>query len=275
VALAGLDPVAAAVRRPPGTHARPPVWGNRSARPCRGWATRRKPAARQRGEGFGIVGGPGMAAGSARVTVRCETGGAGPVSSHLACALGLAAAGWAVVAGTVGRARAVQQRQAVTFLPMAHRGRDSPGRTTKRPPRRSCQGRPGRAGAPTAGPGRPPERRRSNSARTSAKRSPSKVSVWPQGHWPWSATWSSSPISRSRSPARWAPLDQPQPADGGLVIEPVAGGGAGGLWEQADAFVVADGVGAEAGLVGEGGDGEGHRGRVNLGVHSKVKRAGA
>jgi hypothetical protein len=49
-------------------------------------------------------------------------------------------------------------------------------------------------------------RRRSSSARTSASRSRSRVSVWPQGHWPWSATWSSSPISRSRSPARWAPL---------------------------------------------------------------------
>src|SRR5215211_5575887 len=70
-------------------------------------------------------------------------------------------------------------------------------------------------------------------------------------------------------------LDQPQPANRSLVIEPVAGRGAGGLGEQADAFVVADGVGAEAGLIGQGGNGEGHTGRVNLGVHSKVKRARA
>jgi len=66
-------------------------------------------------------------------------------------------------------------------------------------------------------------------------------------------------------------LDQPQPADCVLVVEAVAGGRPGRLGEQADAFVVADGVGAEADLVGEGGHGEGHTRRVNLGVDSKVK----
>ena len=67
------------------------------------------------------------------------------------------------------------------------------------------------------------------------------------------------------------PLDQAQPVDGGGVIEPVAGRRPGGLGEEADPFVVADRVGAEADGVGEGGDGECHAQTIDLGAHSKVK----
>ena len=66
-------------------------------------------------------------------------------------------------------------------------------------------------------------------------------------------------------------LDQAQPADRRLVVEPVAGRRAGRLGQEPDAFVVADGVGAEPGLAGEGGDGECHERRVDPGPRSKVK----
>ena len=72
-------------------------------------------------------------------------------------------------------------------------------------------------------------------------------------------------------PGPLGPFDQPQAGDRVLVVQAVAGRGPGRWREQADPFVVADGVGAEAGLVGEGGDGEGQAPRVNLGVRSKVK----
>ncbi len=51
-------------------------------------------------------------------------------------------------------------------------------------------------------------------------------------------------------------LDQPKPADRGLVVEAVAGRRPGRLGQQANALVVAHDVRAEAGPVGEGGAGE-------------------
>ena len=142
---------------------------------------------------------------------------------------------------------------AVTSLPMAGRGQDSPGRTTRRPRRGHVRGMPGRAGAPTAGPGRPPGR-----ASGPARRGP-RPGARAAGLGVAAGTLALvgdlkqlADLAQPQSGPLGA-LDQPQPADRGLVIEPVAGGRAGRFGQQADAFVVADGVGAEAGLVGEGG----------------------
>jgi hypothetical protein len=93
-----------------------------------------------------------------RLVVQCGARPAAPVRSRAMATVGLAAAGRAVVAGTVGRAGAVQQRHGGHLPSDGSQGRDRPGRTTRRPRRRSCRGRPGRADAPTAGPGRPPGR---------------------------------------------------------------------------------------------------------------------
>jgi hypothetical protein len=65
-------------------------------------------------------------------------------------------------------------------------------------------------------------------------------------------------------------LDEAQPSERVLVVEPVAGRRAVRWRQQPDPLVVADGVGAEAGLGGEGGDGEGQGPRINLGARSKV-----
>ena len=115
---------------------------------------------------------------------------------------------------------------AVTSLPMARRGRGSQWRTTSRS-RRPSRGRPGRPGASVAGArSASSARRQSSSARTSAKRWRSRVPVWPQGQWPRSATWSSSLISRSRSPARRSGGGRgppPWPHNQPVIAEPVVG----------------------------------------------------
>jgi hypothetical protein len=49
-----------------------------------------------------------------------------------------------------------------------------------------------------------------------------------------------------------AALDEPQPVDGGLRPAAVVAAGARGGGQQADAFVVADGVGADLDPVGQG-----------------------
>jgi hypothetical protein len=122
---------------------------------------------------------------------------------------GLTAAGRAVVAGAVGAAWAVEQGHGVTSLRRAGRGRRVLERTTRRPRLRlaGVPGRPGRAGAPAAGsvrlPGRGDGRARLG-PRRDALAAGSRCAH--RGHRPRSATWRSSPISRSRSPARWAPL---------------------------------------------------------------------
>jgi hypothetical protein len=46
-------------------------------------------------------------------------------------------------------------------------------------------------------------------------------------------------------------LDQAQAGDGGLVVQPIAGRRAGRLGQKPDAFVVADGIGAEPDPAGE------------------------
>jgi hypothetical protein len=45
--------------------------------------------------------------------------------------------------------------------------------------------------------------------------------------------------------------DEPEPAQGRRVIGPVAGGGAGRWGQDADLLVVADGLGRDAGLLGQ------------------------
>jgi hypothetical protein len=93
------------------SHARPPAPGQWVGPASPGWATRRK---QRPGTGEGLsVGAHGMAAGWARLTVgRDRWRRAGLVAPGFRA--GLAAAGWAVVAGTVGRA---VQRQHGGHLP--------------------------------------------------------------------------------------------------------------------------------------------------------------
>src|SRR6266508_2596327 len=61
-----------------------------------------------------------------------------------------------------------------------------------------------------------------------------------------------------------AALDEAQPVDGGFGPAAVVAAGAGGLWQQADAFVVADGVGLDPDALGQAGDCHPHRGGGHL-----------